>query len=69
MLEVAVENKVKPEDMPRKLLILSDMQFDQACKPGDEFLTGYEFILKYKSYQLHMPHIIFWNLRGDTRDM
>ena len=46
MLEVAVENKVKPEDMPRKLLILSDMQFDPVCKPGDEFLTGYEFIEK-----------------------
>jgi len=67
MLEVAVENKVKPEDMPRKLLILSDMQFDQACKQGDNFLTGYESIeKKYKSYKLPMPHIIFWNLRGDT---
>ena len=67
MLDTAVKNKVKPEDMPSKLLILSDMQFDQACRPGDEFLTGYEFIeSKYKSYGLPMPHIIFWNLRGNT---
>ena len=67
MLDTAVKNKVKPEDMPSKLLILSDMQFDQACQPGDEFLTGYEFIeSKYKSYGLPMPHIIFWNLRGNT---
>ena len=43
------------------------MQFDQACKPGDKFLTGYEFIeSKYKKYGLAMPHIIFWNLRGNT---
>ena len=67
MLDTAVKNKIKPEDMPSKLLILSDMQFDQACEPGDKFLTGYEFIeLKYKKYGLAMPHIIFWNLRGDT---
>ena len=67
MLDAAVKNKVKPADMPRKLLILSDMQFDQACKHGDKFLTGYEFIeSKYKRYKLPMPHIIFWNLRGDT---
>ena len=67
MLDTAVKNKIKPEDMPSKLLILSDMQFDQACQPGDEFLTGYEFIeSKYKRYKLPMPHIIFWNLRGNT---
>lgn len=67
MLDTAVKNKIKPEDMPSKLLILSDMQFDQACQHGDEFLTGYEFIeSKYKRYKLPMPHIIFWNLRGNT---
>ena len=67
MLDTALKNNVKPEDMPGKLLILSDMQFDQACYPGDEFLTGYEFIeSKYKKYGFSMPHIIFWNLRGNT---
>ena len=51
-------------EVSSKLLILSDMQFDQACQQGDKFLTGYEFIeSKYKRYKLPMPHIIFWNLR------
>ena len=68
MLDIAVKNKIKPEDMPSKLLILSDMQFDRACKPGDTFLTGYELIeSKYKKSGLAMPHIIFWNLRGNTK--
>jgi len=67
MLQNAIENNVESTDMPSKLLILSDMQFDQACCAGDEFLTGYEFIeSKYKLYGYTMPHIIFWNLRGNT---
>jgi len=67
MLDTAVKNRITPTDMPSKLLILSDMQFDQACHPGDEFLTGYEFIKsKYNLYGYTMPHIIFWNLRGNT---
>ena len=65
---MAIKNKLLPNDMPSKLLILSDMQFDQACTYGDKFLTGFEHLEnKFILNGYNMPAIIFWNLRGDTR--
>lgn len=67
ILENAISNNVNQDEMPSKLLILSDMQFDQACRPGDNFLTGFEFLeSKYKRHGYKMPHIVFWNLRANT---
>lgn len=58
------------------VLILSDMQFDVACKNGDEILrqgvestTNLEEIeKKYKEKGLTRPRIVFWNLRANTLD-
>ena len=67
ILSMAVKNNLTQKDMPSKMLILSDMQFDQACRPGDIFLTGFEYLEgKYKKYGYKMPALLFWNLRGDT---
>jgi len=67
ILTMAIKNKLLPNDMPSKLLILSDMQFDQACTYGDKFLTGFEHLEnKFIENGYSMPAIIFWNLRGDT---
>ena len=67
ILEVAKKNNLAKEDMPPKMIIFSDMQFDQASSSGDIFKTGYEQIEnEFKSAGYTIPHIIFWNLRGDT---
>ena len=67
ILEVAVENNIAKEDMPPKMIIFSDMQFDQACDYNDIFKTGFEQLEnKFKRFGYDLPHIIFWNLRGDT---
>lgn len=67
ILEVAKKNKLAKEDMPPKMIIFSDMQFDQACDCNDIFKTGFEQLeSKFKRYGYNLPHIIFWNLRGDT---
>jgi hypothetical protein len=51
-----------PEDqMPTKLLIISDMEFDMATS-GD---TNFEAIKKrYADVGYKMPEIIFWNVAG-----
>lgn len=67
ILSMAIKNNLSQTDMPSKMLILSDMQFDQACRPGDSFLTGFEYLEgTYKKYGYKMPALIFWNLRGNT---
>lgn len=67
ILDVALKNKISSVDMPKKMVIFSDMQFDMATDYHDQFRTGYEFLEnKFKKNGYDLPHIIFWNLRGDT---
>lgn len=62
VLKKAKEATLKEKDMPETLLILSDMQFNQATK-SDKTAMG---MLKkqYKDAGYKLPHIVFWNLRA-----
>ena len=62
VLKKATEAKLKQEDMPETLLILSDMQFNQATR-SDKTAMG--MIKKqYKDAGYKLPRIVFWNLRA-----
>ena len=62
ILEVAVGAKVPSEEMPKMLLILSDMQFD-ACTRHDD--SAIEMIdRKYAEHGYTMPQVVFWNLNA-----
>lgn len=57
----ATQEKLSQEDMPTKLLIISDMEFDQACQES----TNFEAIKqKYSLVGYKIPSIIFWNVNG-----
>ena len=61
LLDRAVAGKVAQEDMPTKLLIISDMEFDQACGTR----TNFDIIkAAYAQWGYEMPGIIFWNVNG-----
>jgi hypothetical protein len=63
ILKAAKADNVAPEDMPEKIFIISDMQFDQACNSNSR--TNFEQIKKnYAKYNYKMPDIIFWNVNG-----
>ncbi|KAE8731962.1 vacuolar protein sorting-associated protein 26A-like [Hibiscus syriacus] len=64
MLKVAVEGKLKPEQMIKRLFVFSDMEFDQASTSPWE--TDYQVIVNKfteKGYGEAIPQIVFWNLR------
>lgn len=62
ILRVAVKGKVADADMPKTLLILSDMQFDQCITFDD---SAYKMIVrKYKDAGYTVPNIVFWNLNS-----
>ena len=71
---VGVEAKLQPEDIP-DLIVFSDMQFDEARDQNGAWETHQERIVRrFKEEGLKVcgkawpaPHIIYWNLRGDTR--
>jgi hypothetical protein len=66
ILKYALKNNVSEDQMPTKLLIISDMQFDEAVGYDG---TNFEAIQeKYRNAGYHMPSIIFWNVRGVFTD-
>lgn len=61
LLDRAVKCAVPQDQMPTKILILSDMEFDAAC----EGTTNYDAIeRKYAAAGYKMPSIVFWNLHA-----
>lgn len=54
---------VKPEQMPKKVIVLSDMQFDEASDTDTNEYTIHECIInKYKDTIYKPPQFIYWNL-------
>ena len=62
ILSVAVKNKVPQSDMPKMLLILSDMQFNACVSHDDSAMEMIE--RKYASAGYEMPQVVFWNLNS-----
>ena len=61
ILEAAVSNRVPVEEMPSVLYIISDMEFDSACRNNKA--TNFEVIKrKYRAAGYEMPVICFWNV-------
>jgi len=62
VLRVGKANKVADADMPKYILIMSDMQFN-ACTRNDD--SAMEMIRrKYEDSGFTLPKIIFWNLNA-----
>lgn len=67
ILERARVFKLTDADMPKRLFIISDMQFD--CISGNTRLTNLENInQKYAEYGYTRPQIVFWNVNGSSDD-
>ena len=65
ILNTAEKNSVPQDEMPKKLYIISDMEFDW-CAVGSE-LTNFEYAKKlYESAGYKLPEIVFWNV--DSRN-
>lgn len=62
ILRIAKSGSVSEADMPKTLLILSDMQFDHCAQFDD---SAHQMISrKYEAAGYTMPNIVFWNLRA-----
>lgn len=68
ILNSAIREKISEEEMPTKILIISDMEFDSACGYGSWRsgpVTNLDEIRnKYQQAGYKMPEIIFWNVNG-----
>lgn len=75
ILNTALANDMPQEDMPRNILIISDMEFDSAVTyPGSlrrsekgGLLSLFEQIRnEYESNGYQMPRLVFWNVYSRT---
>lgn len=73
ILKTAVDNQMSQEELPNKIVIISDMEFDQATR--DKWgvrsfdRTNYQNAKRqFAKYGYKLPQIIFWNVdaRNDT---
>jgi hypothetical protein len=62
VLRVAKAGKVEAKDMPKYILIMSDMQFDQCTRYDDSAMQMIE--RKYSEAGYEVPNIVFWNLNA-----
>lgn len=62
ILSVATKAKVPQEQMPKMLVIFSDMQFDRCAQFDDSAMQSFQRRFEQAGYQL--PKIVFWNLNA-----
>lgn len=64
ILEVAIENHCSQEEMPKSLIIISDMEINRCTnqKHGENF---YDYVSRiYKDNGYKIPNMVFWNVNS-----
>ena len=67
ILKTAVNNHMAQEDMPKNILIVSDMEFNSAVgwnRPNETLFAT--IAKKYASYGYKLPRLVFWNVNSRT---
>ena len=63
ILNTAIQNKAKQEEIPEKLYIISDMEFDYCANHAE--MTNFECAKKkFAKYGYRLPQIVFWNVES-----
>ena len=62
ILDVAVKNQCLQEEMPKSLIIISDMEIDCCTRQGhgENF---YDYVSRiYEEHGYKIPNVVFWNV-------
>ena len=79
ILDTALRNRMKQEDMPANILIISDMEFDECAMYGSYDVNRWnggghrvnanlfkEIKKKYEAAGYKLPRLVFWNVNSRT---
>lgn len=65
IIKFGIDNQIKDEDMPKVLLFLSDMNFNEAQNSSDRFTSKKAMKLIKDEFEKNgytMPNVVYWNL-------
>lgn len=76
ILDTAIKNRMKQEDLPQNILIVSDMEFDRCASCGNN-RSSWDFkkpskklfdmiAQKYANAGYSIPRLVFWNVNSRT---
>ena len=72
IIDYSKNNKLENNEMPKKLVVLSDMQFDEAIRDDCDIdnneleLLYNTFSNKFEKNYYEVPKMIYWNLNADN---
>lgn len=69
VLNFAVSNKCKQDDLPNQIVIISDMEFDAAVEEDRNDLEGKymdRIRTRYNDHGYKLPKLVFWNVCSST---
>ena len=65
ILEIAMKNHLKQDEIPNKIYIISDMQFDKsATDPNCKFMDNIKKLYREANYEV--PSVVYWNVSNYT---
>lgn len=63
ILNTGIDNNLSNEEMPKMIIIISDMQFNRSCSSNKK--TNFDTMKeKYASAGYDMPNVVFWNVNS-----
>ena len=68
ILRTAVKNKLSQDELPSKIYIISDMEFDYCINGGNSMPMFDTMKANYAEHGYKLPNIVFWNVcsHGDN---
>lgn len=73
VLNTAIQNHVSQEDMPKNIIVISDMEFGQARDYSARYQSNNtlmeNIMMKWKVHGYVAPHLIYWNVNARTNNI
>lgn len=64
ILDVAIENRCSQEEMPKSLIVISDMEID-CCTNQKHRENFYDYVSRvYEEHGYKIPNVVFWNVNS-----
>lgn len=66
LLTIALENNVKQEDIPKTIVVISDMEINHMSRWNEKTAqTSMEYLRKrWKQYGYELPKLVYWNVNA-----